>query len=158
MKIGLGFDVHKLVPGRKLVLGGVTIPHKKGLLGHSDADVLVHAINDALLGACALGDIGNHFPDADIKYRDISSLVLLKKVSKLLDKAGYQIQNIDSTICAQEPKLAPYINKMRAKISRTLDITIDKVSVKATTTEGLGFEGKGQGISAQAICLIKKNK
>jgi 2-C-methyl-D-erythritol 2,4-cyclodiphosphate synthase len=156
MRIGLGFDVHKLVVGRKLVLGGVVIPFDKGLLGHSDADVLVHAINDALLGACALGDIGKHFPDDDSKYKDISSLILLEKVKKLLEGAGYKVVNIDSVICAQKPKLSPYIDKMRINIADTLGVTVDKVSIKATTTEELGFEGRGEGISAQAICMIEK--
>ena len=155
MRIGLGFDVHKLVVGRKLVLGGVTIPYEKGLSGHSDADVLVHAINDALLGACALGDIGKHFPDHDPRYKDISSLILLEKVEKLLGDAGYKVVNIDSVICAQKPKLSPYIDEMRINIADTLGVTVDKISIKATTTEELGFEGRGEGISAQAICLIK---
>ncbi|HHY71478.1 MAG TPA: 2-C-methyl-D-erythritol 2,4-cyclodiphosphate synthase [Thermoanaerobacterales bacterium] len=156
MRIGLGFDVHKLVVGRKLVLGGVTIPYEKGLSGHSDADVLVHAINDALLGACALGDIGKHFPDHDPRYKDISSLILLEKVEKLLGDAGYKVVNIDSVICAQKPKLSPYIDEMRMNIADTLGVTVDKISIKATTTEELGFEGRGEGISAQAICLIEQ--
>ena len=156
MRIGLGFDVHKLVVGRKLVLGGVVIPFEKGLLGHSDADVLVHAINDALLGACALGDIGKHFPDHNPKYKDISSLILLEKLKELLSDAGYKVVNIDSVICAQKPKLSPYIDKMRINIADTLGVTVDKISIKATTTEELGFEGRGEGISAQAICLIEK--
>ena len=156
MRIGLGFDVHKLASGRKLVLGGVIIPYEKGLLGHSDADVLVHAINDALLGACALGDIGKHFPDHDPKYKGISSLVLLEEGRKLLADAGYKVVNIDSVICAQKPKLAPYIDKMRTNIANTLGVTKNKISIKATTTEELGFEGRGEGISAQAICMIEK--
>ncbi|NLU11194.1 MAG: 2-C-methyl-D-erythritol 2,4-cyclodiphosphate synthase [Tepidanaerobacter acetatoxydans] len=156
MRIGLGFDVHKLVAGRKLVLGGVIIPFEKGLLGHSDADVLVHAINDALLGAAALGDIGKHFPDNDTMYKDISSLILLKKVKELLSDAGYQVVNIDSVICAQKPKLSPYIGNMCKNIADTLDVDIDRINVKATTTEELGFEGRGEGISAQAICMIEK--
>ncbi|WP_296971820.1 2-C-methyl-D-erythritol 2,4-cyclodiphosphate synthase [Tepidanaerobacter sp. EBM-38] len=156
MRIGLGFDVHKLVVGRKLVLGGVIIPFEKGLLGHSDADVLVHAINDALLGAAALGDIGKHFPDNDPIYKDISSLMLLKKVKELLSDAGYQVVNIDSVICAQKPKLSPYIGNMCKNIADTLDVDIDRISIKATTTEELGFEGRGEGISAQAICMIEK--
>lgn len=156
MRIGLGFDVHKLVEGRKLVLGGVIIPFTKGLLGHSDADVLVHAINDALLGAAALGDIGKHFPDHDPKYKDISSIVLLKNVKELLKKAGYQVVNIDSVVCAQNPKLSPFIDKMRHNIADTLGVDISRISVKATTTEKLGFEGRGEGISAQAICMIEK--
>ncbi|WP_255688503.1 2-C-methyl-D-erythritol 2,4-cyclodiphosphate synthase [Tepidanaerobacter sp. GT38] len=156
MRIGIGFDVHQLVEGRKLILGGVTIPFEKGLLGHSDADVLVHAINDALLGACALGDIGKHFPDTDPAYKDISSIKLLKRVKNLLSVHGYKVVNIDSVICAERPKLAPYIDEMRKNIAETLSIAVDRVSVKATTTEGLGFEGKGEGISAQAVCLIEK--
>jgi len=156
MRIGIGFDVHQLVEGRKLILGGVTIPFEKGLLGHSDADVLVHAINDALLGACALGDIGKHFPDTDPAYKDISSIKLLKRVKNLLSVHGYKVVNIDSVICAERPKLAPYIDEIRKNIAETLSIAVDRVSVKATTTEGLGFEGKGEGISAQAVCLIEK--
>ncbi|WP_213974069.1 2-C-methyl-D-erythritol 2,4-cyclodiphosphate synthase [Tepidanaerobacter acetatoxydans] len=156
MRIGLGFDVHKLVAGRKLVLGGVIIPFEKGLLGHSDADVLVHAVNDALLGAAALGDIGKHFPDNDTTYKDISSLILLKRVKELLSDAGYQVVNIDSVICAQKPKLSTYIGNMCKNIADTLDVDIDRISVKATTTEELGFEGRGEGISAQAICMIEK--
>ncbi|AEE92296.1 2-C-methyl-D-erythritol-2,4-cyclodiphosphate synthase [Tepidanaerobacter acetatoxydans Re1] len=158
MRIGLGFDVHKLVAGRKLVLGGVIIPFEKGLLGHSDADVLVHAINDALLGAAALGDIGKHFPDNDPIYKDISSLILLKKVKELLSDAGYQVVNIDSVICAQKPKLSPYIDNMCKNIADTLEVDIDRINIKATTTEELGFEGRGEGISAQAICMIEKYK
>lgn len=156
MRVGIGFDVHRLVEGRKLVLGGVTIPFEKGLLGHSDADVLVHAINDALLGAAALGDIGMHFPDTDMRYKDIDSLLLMKRVGELLKQAGFGVVNIDSVICAQRPKLSPYIQKMRQNIAETLNISEDKVSVKATTTEGMGYEGRGEGISAQAICMIKK--
>ncbi|WP_422446998.1 2-C-methyl-D-erythritol 2,4-cyclodiphosphate synthase [Thermoanaerobacterium sp. DL9XJH110] len=155
MRIGIGYDAHRLVEGRKLVLGGVEIPFEKGLLGHSDADVLVHAINDALLGAAALGDIGRHFPDSDMKYRDISSLLLLKKVGQLLQQAGFVVVNIDSVICAERPRLAPYIEDMRKNIAETLNIAVEKVSVKATTTEGMGFEGRGEGISAQAVCMIK---
>jgi 2-C-methyl-D-erythritol 2,4-cyclodiphosphate synthase len=156
MRIGLGFDVHKLVVGRKLVLGGVIIPYEKGLIGHSDADVLVHAINDALLGAAALGDIGKHFPDYDPKYKDISSLVLLGEVRKLLEDTGYKVVNIDSVICAQKPKMANYIDKMCKNVADTLGVTVDKVSIKATTTEEMGFEGRGEGISAKAICMIEK--
>lgn len=156
MRIGIGFDVHKLVLGRKLVLGGVVIPFEKGLLGHSDADVLVHAINDALLGACALGDIGKHFPDTDPEYKDIDSIILLKKVKDLLKDRGYRVINIDSVICAQRPKLAPYIDEMRRNIADTLGIAVEQISIKATTTEGLGFEGREEGISAQAVCLIEK--
>ena len=156
LKVGIGFDVHQLVEGRKLVLGGVTIPFEKGLLGHSDADVLVHAINDALLGAAALGDIGTNFPDIDDKYKDIKSLVLMERVREMLQQEGFTVGNIDSVICAQQPKLAPYIDEMLANIASTLGIPIKHVSIKATTTEGMGYEGRGEGISAQAVCLIKK--
>ncbi|TYP48151.1 2-C-methyl-D-erythritol 2,4-cyclodiphosphate synthase [Thermosediminibacter litoriperuensis] len=156
MRVGIGYDAHRLVEGRRLVLGGVVIPFEKGLLGHSDADVLVHAINDALLGAAALGDIGSHFPDTDPKYKDISSILLLKKVGELLKREGLGVVNIDSVICAEKPKLSPFIEKMRQNIADALNIAKEKVSVKATTTEGMGFEGRGEGISAQAICLIKK--
>lgn len=155
MRIGSGYDVHRLVEGRKLVLGGVNIPFARGLEGYSDADVLLHAVCDALLGAAALGDIGQHFPDTDRKYKDIDSLILLQQVGILLQQRGQSIINIDSTIVAQEPKLAPYIPAMAANISRTLGIGLDQVSVKATTTEGLGFEGQKQGISAQAVVLIE---
>lgn len=155
MRIGSGYDVHRLVEGRKLVLGGVNIPFARGLEGYSDADVLLHAVCDALLGAAALGDIGQHFLDTDRKYKDIDSLILLQQVGILLQQRGRAIINIDSTIVAQEPKLAPYIPAMAANISRTLGIGLDQVSVKATTTEGLGFEGQKQGISAQAVVLIE---
>lgn len=154
MRIGQGYDVHKLVEGRKLILGGVEIPYEKGLLGHSDADVLLHAIMDALLGAAALGDIGKHFPDSDEKYKGISSIELLKEVSLLLKNNNYSIMNIDSTVIAQKPKLAPFIDEMRKNISSSLGIDIDRVSVKATTEEGLGFTGEGLGIASSAICLI----
>ncbi|WP_213997215.1 MULTISPECIES: 2-C-methyl-D-erythritol 2,4-cyclodiphosphate synthase [Tepidanaerobacter] len=156
MRIGIGYDVHRLIEGRKLILGGVAIPFEKGLLGHSDADVLVHAINDALLGAAALGDIGTHFPDTDIKYKDISSILLLKEVKKILSEAGYKVVNIDSVICAERPKLSPYINEMRENIAAALAIDKNRVSIKATTTEKLGFEGREEGISSQAVCLIEK--
>lgn len=156
MRIGMGYDVHKLVDGRDLILGGVNIPHHYGLLGHSDADVLLHAIIDSLLGALALGDIGYHFPDTDNKYKNISSLTLLNKVADLIRDKGYNIENIDSTIIAQKPKLLPYIKDMRINISNTLNIHIDKISVKATTEEGLGFTGTEQGIAAQSICLLNK--
>ncbi|GLI20293.1 2-C-methyl-D-erythritol 2,4-cyclodiphosphate synthase [Tepidanaerobacter syntrophicus] len=156
MRIGIGYDVHRLIEGRKLILGGVAIPFEKGLLGHSDADVLVHAINDALLGAAALGDIGTHFPDTDIKYKDISSILLLKEVKKILSEAGYKVVNIDSVICAERPKLSPYINEMRENIAAALTIGKNRVSIKATTTEKLGFEGREEGISSQAVCLIEK--
>ncbi|MBC2581260.1 2-C-methyl-D-erythritol 2,4-cyclodiphosphate synthase [Clostridium sp. DJ247] len=154
MRIGIGYDVHKLVIDRSLILGGVTIPHSKGLLGHSDADVLLHAIMDSLLGALALGDIGAHFPDTSKSYKDISSLILLEKVGKIINETGYKIGNIDSTIIAQKPKLSPYISDMRLNIANTLNISIDKISVKATTEEGLGFTGKEEGIAAQSICLL----
>ena len=157
MRIGMGYDVHKLVEDRDLILGGVNIPHHKGLLGHSDADVLLHAIMDSLLGALALGDIGYHFPDTDCKYKNISSLTLLHNVSKLIKEKGYTIGNIDSTIIAQNPKLLPYIKEMRINISKTLNIDLDKISIKATTEEGLGFTGLEEGISTQSICLLSKN-
>ncbi len=154
MRVGLGYDVHKLVENRKLILGGVHIPYEKGLLGHSDADVLIHAVMDSLLGAAALGDIGMHFPDTDAKYSGISSLVLLKYVKNLLDDSNYNICNIDATIIAQKPKISPHIPEMRKNISSALDIDIDMVNIKATTEEGLGFTGTCQGISSQSICLI----
>ena len=154
MRIGQGYDVHKLAEGRKLILGGVEIPYEKGLLGHSDADVLVHAVMDALLGAAALGDIGQHFPDTDPRYKGISSIELLKEVGKLLDEKCYIIENIDATIIAQRPKLAPYRPQMAANIAEALHISTDQVSVKATTEEGLGFTGHGEGISSQAITLL----
>lgn len=156
MRIGLGYDVHRLVAERKLILGGVYIPYKKGLLGHSDADVLVHAIMDSLLGASALGDIGKHFPDTDPKYKGISSISLLEEVGKLLVKNGYSINNIDSTIIAQKPKMAPHIQTMRENIANALKINLDQINVKATTEEGLGFTGKEEGISSQSICLLSK--
>lgn len=155
MRIGSGYDVHKLVEGRKLILGGIDIPFEMGLLGHSDADVLLHAIMDALLGAAALGDIGKHFPDNDERYKNADSMKLLKEVGILLIDNGYQIVNIDSTIIAQQPKLAGYIPEMRRNIAKSLNIDTDKVSVKATTEEGLGFTGSLEGISANAVCLIK---
>ena len=156
MRIGLGYDVHKLVTDRKLILGGVEIPYEYGLLGHSDADVLLHAIMDSLLGAAALGDIGKHFPDTDPKYKGISSIALLKEVGKLLYENGYKISNIDSTIIAQKPKMAPHIQLMRKNIANALNIDIDQINVKATTEEGLGFTGEGLGISSQSICLLYK--
>ncbi len=155
MRIGHGYDVHVFVEGRDLVLGGVKIPHDKGLLGHSDADVLTHAIMDALLGAAALGDIGLHFPDKDSAYLGIDSLKLLKKVGVLLEEKGYGIANIDATVIAEEPRLRPFIDAMREKIAGTLGIGIDRVSVKATTEEGLGFTGARLGIAAHAVCLIE---
>ncbi len=154
MRIGQGYDVHKLVEGRDLILGGVTVPYEKGLLGHSDADVLVHAVMDALLGAAALGDIGQHFPDTDPAYKGISSIELLKHVGKLLEEKGYVVENIDATVIAQRPKLAPYRPQMAEHIAAALNLPVDKVSVKATTEEGLGFTGSGEGISSQAITLL----
>lgn len=154
MRVGLGYDVHKLVENRKLILGGVEIPYEKGLLGHSDADVLVHAIMDALLGAAALGDIGQHFPDTDEKYKGADSIMLLKEVGKMLDKENFIIENIDATIIAQRPKMAPHIMSMRENIAGALGIQLNQVNVKATTEEGLGFTGSGEGISSQAICSI----
>ncbi|WP_196001035.1 2-C-methyl-D-erythritol 2,4-cyclodiphosphate synthase [Clostridium sp. 1001271B_151109_B4] len=158
MRIGMGYDVHKLVENRDLILGGVKIPYELGLLGHSDADVLVHAIMDSLLGASALGDIGKHFPDTDLKYKGISSIELLKHVGNLLHEHNYTIGNIDTTIIAQKPKMAPHIPNMRENIATALNISIEQINVKATTEEGLGFTGKGLGISSQSICLIEKNK
>ena len=154
MRIGQGYDVHKLVEGRKLILGGVEIPYEKGLLGHSDADVLVHAVMDALLGAAALGDIGQHFPDTDPRYEGISSIELLKKVGELLEEKGYVVENIDATIIAQRPKLLNYRPKMAENIAQALHLDVSRVSVKATTEEGLGFTGTGEGISSQAITLL----
>ncbi|MDF2588050.1 MAG: 2-C-methyl-D-erythritol 2,4-cyclodiphosphate synthase [Anaerocolumna sp.] len=154
MRIGSGYDVHRLVEGRALIIGGVNIPYELGLLGHSDADVLLHAVMDALLGAAALGDIGTHFPDNDDTYKGISSLELLKKVKVLLEEKLYFIENIDATIIAQKPKMAPYIKEMRVNIATTLGIHVDQVNIKATTEEGLGFTGEGLGISANAICLL----
>ena len=155
MRVGQGYDVHELVVGRKLFLGGVEISYEKGLLGHSDADVLVHAIMDSLLGALALGSIGDHFPDTDIQYKGISSLELLKHLNSLIKDHGYRIINIDSTIVCQEPKLASYISQMCYNVAHVLDIDIKQVSVKATTTEGLGFTGRGEGIAAQAVSLLE---
>lgn len=154
MRIGSGYDVHRLVEGRDLIMGGVKIPYEKGLLGHSDADVLLHAIMDALLGAAALGDIGKHFPDSDPAYKGISSVKLLKKVGELLSEKAFLIENIDATIIAQAPKMRPYIDTMRQNIADALEIDISQINVKATTEEGLGFTGTGEGISAQAICLL----
>ena len=154
MRIGTGYDVHGLITGRKLIIGGVNIPFDMGLDGHSDADVLTHAIMDSLLGAMALGDIGAHFPDTDIVYKGIDSMILLKKVSELLDESGYKIANIDSIIIAQMPKMAPYILKMRENIASVLGLEIGQVGVKATTTEWLGFEGRSEGIASSAVALI----
>lgn len=158
IRIGIGYDVHRLVENRSLILGGVKIDHPLGLLGHSDADVLVHAIMDALLGALALGDIGKHFPDTDVAYKDCDSLVLLKKVGELVANKGYRINNIDSTIIAQAPKLKPYIEMMVENIGRTLALSAERVSVKATTEEGLGFTGREQGIAANAVVSLLKGE
>ena len=155
-RIGTGYDVHRLTEGRKLIIGGVDIPYERGLLGHSDADVLVHAIMDALLGAAALGDIGLHFPDNDPLYEGADSLTLLRKVGGILTNHGYYINNVDSTVVAQAPKLRPYIEEMRENIARQLKIPVDRVSVKATTEERLGFTGSGEGIAAQAVCSIDR--
>ena len=154
MRIGMGYDVHRLTEGRKLIIGGVDIPYEKGLLGHSDADVLLHAIMDALLGAAALGDIGKHFSDSDPAYKGISSMELLGKVGQLLEDNSFLIENIDATIIAQAPKMRPYIDTMRENIARVLQIEVSQVNVKATTEEGLGFTGTGEGISSQAVCLL----
>ena len=158
IRIGHGYDVHRLVEGRKLILGGVEIPYEKGLLGHSDADVLLHAIADALLGAAALGDIGKLFPDKDPAYKDADSLILLRKVNSHLGMAGYRLVNLDATVIAQAPKVAPYLAQMRKNIARTLSVDISCVSIKATTEEGLGFSGEGLGISSHAVCLIESIK
>ncbi len=155
MRVGMGYDVHRLTEGRDLVIGGVKIPYEKGLLGHSDADVLLHAVMDALLGAAALGDIGRHFPDTDEQYRGISSMKLLEKVGDMLEEELYAVENIDATIIAQKPKMAPYIGKMCENIAQALGIEAGRVNVKATTEEGLGFTGSGEGISAQAICALR---
>ncbi len=154
MRVGMGYDVHRLVEGRKLILGGVEIPYEKGLLGHSDADVLIHAIMDALLGAAALGDIGKHFPDTDPQYKGISSVELLKHVAKLLDENNYVIENIDATVIAQKPKLRPYMEEMTKNIAGALGIEENRLNLKATTEEGLGFTGTGEGMASQAICSL----
>jgi len=154
MRIGIGYDVHRLVPQRRLIIGGVEIPYEKGLLGHSDADVLCHAVGDAILGAAALGDLGRHFPDSDSQYKDISSLIILDKIVQLLQKQHYKIINIDAIIIAEKPKMAPYIEQMRRNIANVLKTAVENISIKATTTEGLGFEGIGAGIAAEAIVLI----
>lgn len=154
MRVGMGYDVHRLVEDRALIMGGVRIPYEKGLLGHSDADVLLHAIMDALLGAAAMGDIGKHFPDSDPAYKGISSMILLEKVGELLTGEGFLIENIDATIIAQAPKMRPYIDAMRENVAKALGMDVGHVNVKATTEEGLGFTGTGEGISAQAICLL----
>ena len=155
MRVGMGYDVHRLVENRKLIIGGVNIPYEKGLLGHSDADVLLHAISDALLGAAALGDIGKHFPDTDEKWKGADSLKLLEQVGTMLEEKLYFIENVDATIIAQAPKMRPYIDQMRENIAKALKIHVDQVNVKATTEEGMGFTGEGKGISAQAICLVE---
>ena len=155
MRVGLGYDVHKLVEGRDLIIGGVQIPYEKGLLGHSDADVLLHAIMDALLGAAALGDIGKHFPDTDSKYKGISSIKLLEYVREMIDDELYVVGNIDATIIAQRPKMAPYIEQMKKNVADALAIEVSQVNIKATTEEGLGFTGSGEGISAQAIASLE---
>jgi len=156
MRIGHGYDVHKLTENRKLILGGVEIPYEKGLLGHSDADVLLHAIMDALLGAAALGDIGKHFPDTDDSYKGIDSMLLLARVQDAISEKGYVLGNLDATVIAQRPKLRPYIETMRENIARVLFTDIDNVNVKATTEEKLGFTGRGEGISAHAVCILLK--
>ena len=156
MRVGLGYDVHKLVKDRALILGGERIPYEKGLLGHSDADVLLHAIMDAILGAAALGDIGKWFPDTEEKYKGASSIKLLEEVSSILNKEGYKLVNIDATIVAQAPKMRPYIDKMRENIAEALNAEVNQINVKATTEEGLGFTGNGEGISSQAICFIER--
>lgn len=153
-RIGHGYDVHRLVPDRALILGGVTIPYEKGLLGHSDADVLLHAVCDALLGALALGDIGKHFPDNNEQFKDIESRVLLSNTANLVREKGWQIGNIDATVIAQAPRISPYIQEMRENIAAVLDLSLDAISVKATTEEGLGFTGEGLGIAAHAVCLL----
>lgn len=155
MRVGMGYDVHRLTEGRELILGGVKIPYKKGLLGHSDADVLIHAVMDALLGAAALGDIGKHFPDTDLQYKGISSILLLEQVGKRLEEQMYLIGNIDATIIAQKPKLASYMEQMAENIANALKIERNQVNIKATTEEGLGFTGSGEGISAQAVVLLE---
>ena len=158
MRIGMGYDVHKLVEGRDLILGGVKIPHTLGLLGHSDADVLLHAIMDALLGAAALGDIGKHFPDTDPQYKGISSIRLLEHVAKLIEEKGYIVENIDATIIAQKPKMAPHIPQMRANMAKAMGINESQLNIKATTEEKLGFTGREEGIASQAICLLNERK
>lgn len=156
MRVGMGYDVHKLTEGRDLILGGVTIPWEKGLLGHSDADVLIHAVMDALLGAAALGDIGRHFPDTDPAYKGISSLNLLEHVMCLLNRNDFSVGNVDAVIIAQKPKMAPHIPQMRKNLAEAMGIPEDRVNVKATTEEGLGFTGSGEGIASQAVCLLEE--
>lgn len=156
MRVGYGYDVHRLTEGRRCIIGGVDIPFEKGLLGHSDADVLLHAITDALLGAAALGDIGSHFPDTDPNYAGADSLLMLKEAARLVRQAGWQIGNVDSTVVAQRPKLAPHIRQMRENIASALEISPEQISVKGKTEEGLGFTGTGEGIAAHAVCLLEK--
>ncbi len=158
MRIGIGYDAHRLVEGRRLVLGGVAVPFERGLLGHSDADVLTHAVCDALLGAAGLGDLGRHFPDTDEKYRDISSLVLLETARELVSKAGYSVVNVDAVIVAERPRLAPFVEDMAANLARVLEIDPTRVNIKATTTEGMGFEGRKEGISAYAVVLLEQTQ
>ena len=158
MRIGHGYDVHRLTEGRKLILGGVEIPLGKGLDGHSDADVLLHAVMDAMLGAAALGDIGKHFPDTDASYKGIDSMVLLKRVKQVVAKKGYVLSNLDVTVIAQRPKLAPHIPQMREQIAGCLDVDLDQINIKATTEEHLGFTGRGEGISCHAVCLLEKKQ
>jgi 2-C-methyl-D-erythritol 2,4-cyclodiphosphate synthase len=156
IRIGQGYDVHRLVEGRECIIGGVNIPFDKGLDGHSDADVLLHAICDAMLGGAGLGDIGKHFPDNDPQYKGVDSRALLRTVAELLQHMGYRLSNLDATIIAQAPKMAPYIDEMRLNIASDCDVPVDRVNIKATTTEMLGFEGRGEGIAAQAVCLLAK--
>ena len=156
MRVGMGYDVHRLVEDRKLILGGVEIPYEKGLLGHSDADVLVHALMDAMLGAAALGDIGKLFPDNDDSFRNISSMKLLEQVQRVLTEKGYTLGNADVTVICQKPKLAGYIDEMRIRIAEVLQVETDRISIKATTTEKLGFTGRGEGIAAEAVCILNK--
>jgi 2-C-methyl-D-erythritol 2,4-cyclodiphosphate synthase len=156
MRIGQGFDVHALVPGRKLIIGGVDIPYERGLLGHSDADVLLHAVTDALLGAAALGDIGRHFPDSDVRYKGVDSRVLLRETGRLIEWAGYRVVNIDATVIAGAPRMAPHVSAMVANIAADLGIEAGCVNIKAKTTESLGFTGRGEGIAAQAVALIER--
>lgn len=157
MRIGIGYDVHKLVENRKLFIGGIEIPYEKGLLGHSDADVLIHAIMDSILGALALRDIGYHFPDSDSEYKGIDSKVLLKRVFEIMKSKNYKIGNIDATVACEKPKLAPYIDKMREIIADILNTDIENISIKATTTEKLGFIGRGEGISSESVCLLERD-
>lgn len=154
MRVGMGYDVHRLVENRKLIIGGVEIPYEKGLLGHSDADVLLHAVSDALLGAVALGDIGKHFPDTEEKWKGADSMKLLERVGEMLEEKMFFVENIDATIIAQAPKMRPYIDTMRENIARVLHLNVEQVNIKATTEEGMGFTGEGKGISAQAICMV----